>query len=71
MAPTPALSYGITMLNCRLRKLTCDCAPQYTAAAKQGSLDTISKALDSMHSTFKRDTRLQSILSAPVLSDPD
>jgi len=44
---------------------------QYTAAAKQGSLDTISKALDSMHSTFKRDTRLQNILSAPILSDPD
>ncbi|KAK3116887.1 ATP synthase F0 subcomplex subunit OSCP atp5 [Teratosphaeriaceae sp. CCFEE 6253] len=43
----------------------------YTAAAKQGSLETVSKALDSMHTTFKRDTRLQNILSAPILSDSD
>ncbi|KAK3670323.1 ATP synthase F0 subcomplex subunit OSCP atp5 [Recurvomyces mirabilis] len=43
----------------------------YTAAAKQGALDNVSKALDNMANTFKRDTRLQSILSAPTLSAAD
>ncbi|KAK4953202.1 ATP synthase F0 subcomplex subunit OSCP atp5 [Elasticomyces elasticus] len=43
----------------------------YTAAAKQGSLETVSKALDNMAQTFKRDTRLQNILSAPTLADSD
>ncbi|KAK4552823.1 ATP synthase F0 subcomplex subunit OSCP atp5 [Recurvomyces mirabilis] len=43
----------------------------YTAAAKQGALENVSKALENMANTFKRDTRLQSILSAPTLSAPD
>lgn len=44
---------------------------QYTAAAKQGSLDTVSRALANMAETFKRDTRLQSILLAPTLTPSD
>ncbi|KAH9819306.1 ATP synthase subunit 5, mitochondrial [Teratosphaeria destructans] len=43
----------------------------YTAAAKTGSLDTVSKAFENLGSTFKRDTRLQGILSAPTLTDSD
>ncbi|KAK0290930.1 ATP synthase F0 subcomplex subunit OSCP atp5 [Friedmanniomyces endolithicus] len=43
----------------------------YTAAAKQGSLDTVSRALDNLAQTFKRDTRLQNILNAPSLAEGD
>ncbi|KAK5175669.1 ATP synthase F0 subcomplex subunit OSCP atp5 [Saxophila tyrrhenica] len=43
----------------------------YTAAAKTQSLDTVSRALDNMAATFKRDTRLQNILTAPTLSVED
>ncbi|KAK5112032.1 hypothetical protein LTR62_004566 [Meristemomyces frigidus] len=43
----------------------------YTAAAKQGALENVSKALDNLASTFKRDTRLQNILMAPTLSASD
>ena len=44
---------------------------QYTAAAKTQSLDTISRALENLTSTFKKDTRLQTIMTAPMLSDSD
>ncbi|KAK3697302.1 ATP synthase F0 subcomplex subunit OSCP atp5 [Vermiconidia calcicola] len=43
----------------------------YTAAAKSNSLDTVSRALENMSNTFKKDTRLQSILTAPTLSIDD
>ncbi|KAK5136047.1 hypothetical protein LTR08_004301 [Meristemomyces frigidus] len=43
----------------------------YTASAKQGSLDSVSRALDNLHQTFKRDTQLQKILTAPTLSVSD
>ncbi|KAK3056591.1 ATP synthase F0 subcomplex subunit OSCP atp5 [Extremus antarcticus] len=43
----------------------------YTAAAKTNSLDAVSRSLDNMSATFKRDTRLQSILTAPTLSVED
>ncbi|KAK4547973.1 hypothetical protein LTR36_010692 [Oleoguttula mirabilis] len=43
----------------------------YTASAKQGSLDSVSKALENLHQTFKRDTHLQKILTAPTLSVSD
>ncbi|EMC95016.1 hypothetical protein BAUCODRAFT_149048 [Baudoinia panamericana UAMH 10762] len=43
----------------------------YTAAVKQGTLDTVSKALDNLLNTFKRDTALQTILGAPTLSGSD
>lgn len=44
---------------------------KYTAAAKQQALDNVSRALENMSSTFKRDTKLQSILTAPTLSTSD
>lgn len=44
---------------------------QYTAAAKQGALDPVAKALENLHTTFKRDTKLHGILTAPSLSDAD
>jgi F-type H+-transporting ATPase subunit O len=44
---------------------------QYTAAAKTQSLDTVSRALENMASTFKKDSKLQSILTAPTLSASD
>ncbi|KAK5120197.1 hypothetical protein LTR85_006403 [Meristemomyces frigidus] len=43
----------------------------YTASAKQGSLDSVSKALENLHHTFKRDPQLQTILTAPTLSVSD
>lgn len=45
--------------------------PQYTAAAKSSALDPVSKAMDNLASTFKKDARLQSIVSAPTLSAED
>ena len=44
---------------------------KYMAAAKSSALDPIARALDSMHNTFQRDTKLQSILTAPTLSQSD
>ena len=44
---------------------------KYTAASKQSALDNVSRALENMSSTFKRDTKLQSILTAPTLSTSD
>lgn len=44
---------------------------QYTAAAKQSALEPVSKALESMHNTFQKDPKLQSILTAPTLSVSD
>ena len=44
---------------------------QYTAAAKNQSLDSISRAVDNIAQTFKKDTRLQNILTAPTLSASD
>lgn len=43
----------------------------YTAAAKTSSLDSVSKAMDALAQSFKRDAKLQSILSAPTLSADD
>jgi F-type H+-transporting ATPase subunit O len=44
---------------------------KYTAAAKQGALEPVSKALDNLAQSFKRDNHLQDILSAPTLSTSD
>jgi F-type H+-transporting ATPase subunit O len=44
---------------------------KYTAAAKQQALDNVSRALENMSTTFKKDTKLQSILTAPTLSTSD
>ncbi|EME50069.1 hypothetical protein DOTSEDRAFT_68806 [Dothistroma septosporum NZE10] len=43
----------------------------YTAAAKSSSLDTVSKAIDSLHQTFKKDPRLSALIQAPTLSVDD
>ncbi|QIW97275.1 hypothetical protein AMS68_002793 [Peltaster fructicola] len=43
----------------------------YTAAAKSSSLDTVAKAMDSLVQTFKRDTKLQNMISSPTLSAED
>jgi F-type H+-transporting ATPase subunit O len=44
---------------------------QYTAAVKSSTLDNTAKALDSLHNTFKKDPRLQTILRAPALTTDD
>lgn len=44
---------------------------KYTAAAKQQALDNVSRALENMGNTFKKDAKLQTILSAPTLSSKD
>ncbi|KAK6436540.1 ATP synthase F0 subcomplex subunit OSCP atp5 [Oleoguttula sp. CCFEE 5521] len=43
----------------------------YTAAAKSSALDPVSKAMDSLAATFKRDPKLHAILTAPTLSVSD
>lgn len=43
----------------------------YTAAAKQSALDPTAKALSSLGQILKTDPKLQTILSAPMLSDND
>nr|POE54226.1 atp synthase subunit 5, mitochondrial [Quercus suber] len=43
----------------------------YTAAAKTSTLDSVSKALENIAATFKKDARLQSIMTAPTLSVSD
>nr|OQO29055.1 ATP synthase subunit 5, mitochondrial [Rachicladosporium sp. CCFEE 5018] len=43
----------------------------YTAAAKSSALDPVSKAMDSLAATFKRDPKLHTILTAPTLSVSD
>merc|ERR1711939_1063738 len=43
----------------------------YTAAAKQNVLDPTSKAVSSLFQVLKSDPKLQTILSAPTLSDSD
>lgn len=44
---------------------------KYTAAAKGSALETVAKAMDNLSQTFKRDTKLQGVLSAPSLSAED
>ncbi|TKA32737.1 hypothetical protein B0A50_00962 [Salinomyces thailandicus] len=43
----------------------------YTASAKQGSLNDVSKGLENLYSTFKSDAQLQNIMSAPSFSAAD
>ncbi|KAF2173184.1 hypothetical protein M409DRAFT_35491 [Zasmidium cellare ATCC 36951] len=43
----------------------------YTAASKSQSLDSVSKALESLNQTFEKDTRLQALISAPTLTASD
>ncbi|GAB7350246.1 hypothetical protein MBLNU459_g0896t1 [Dothideomycetes sp. NU459] len=43
----------------------------YTAAAKTQTLDNTAKALETLAATFKRDSKLQQILTAPTLSVSD
>ncbi|KAK4507247.1 hypothetical protein PRZ48_000982 [Zasmidium cellare] len=43
----------------------------YTAASKSQSLDSVSKALESLTSTFEKDSRLQALISAPTLTAED
>ena len=44
---------------------------QYTAAAKQSSLDPTARALSSLLGILKNDTKLPSLISAPTLTDKD
>lgn len=44
---------------------------QYTAAVKTQTLDTTAKSLESLAAIFKKDAKLQQILSAPSLSTED
>jgi F-type H+-transporting ATPase subunit O len=45
--------------------------PQYTAAAKQSALDPTARAINSLSSVMKSDSKLQTILSSPTLKDSD
>lgn len=74
MAPTPALWYDLPW-----RALSLPHAPklmrfpvvQYTAAAKNSSIETVSKALESLSATFKKEPKLQQILASPTLTVDD
>lgn len=44
---------------------------QYTAAAKNSSIETVSKALESLSATFKKEPKLQQILASPTLTVDD
>ncbi|KAK4998149.1 ATP synthase F0 subcomplex subunit OSCP atp5 [Elasticomyces elasticus] len=44
---------------------------QYTAAAKTSTLDSVGKAMESLHQSFKRDPKLHTILTAPSLTASD
>jgi len=44
---------------------------QYTAAVKNSSLDTTSKAIASLNDVYHKDPKLGSILNAPTLSSED
>ena len=48
-----------------------DALLKYTAAAKTSSLDNTATAIQNMQQVFKRDARLQRIVSAPTLSAED
>ncbi|EMF17679.1 putative oligomycin sensitivity conferring protein [Sphaerulina musiva SO2202] len=43
----------------------------YTAAAKNSSIETVSKALESLSATFKKEPKLQQILASPTLTVDD
>ena len=51
--------------------LTMPRALQYTAAVKTSALDPVSKAMESLHSTFKKDPKLQEMIKAPALTAGD
>jgi F-type H+-transporting ATPase subunit O len=52
-------------------KLTEVPCQQYTAAAKNSSIENVSKALESLNATFKKDPKLQHILTSPTLTVQD
>ncbi|EON68000.1 ATP synthase F1, delta subunit [Coniosporium apollinis CBS 100218] len=43
----------------------------YTAAAKSSALDPTARALDTLNNVFKKDAKLQAVLSAPTLTVDD
>ncbi|KAM3419427.1 hypothetical protein BST61_g5354 [Cercospora zeina] len=43
----------------------------YTAAAKNSSIDNVSKALESLNATFKKDPKLQALVTSPTLTVED
>ncbi|KXS94396.1 hypothetical protein AC578_7797 [Pseudocercospora eumusae] len=43
----------------------------YTAAAKSNSIDAVSKAMESLGQTFKKDAKLQQVLTSPTLTVSD
>lgn len=43
----------------------------YTAAAKSSALDPTAKALETLNNVFKKDAKLQAVLSAPTLTVDD
>ncbi|KAJ9649303.1 ATP synthase F0 subcomplex subunit OSCP atp5 [Coniosporium tulheliwenetii] len=43
----------------------------YTAAAKSSALEPTAKALDTLNNVFKKDAKLQAVLSAPTLTVDD
>ncbi len=45
--------------------------PQYTAAVKSQSLDSVAKALSKLDAVFKSDAKLGTIMQAPTLSAED
>jgi F-type H+-transporting ATPase subunit O len=45
--------------------------PQYTAAAKTSSTDAVSKAMENLAATFKKDPKLQQVLVSPTLTVED
>lgn len=73
MEPTPALSYVYKYQSAspRLSGAPIADTKQYTAAAKNSTLDNTAKALENLSGMFKSDARLQSILQAPSLSAED
>ncbi|GIZ39812.1 hypothetical protein CKM354_000318100 [Cercospora kikuchii] len=43
----------------------------YTAAAKNSSIDNVSKALENLNATFKKDSKLQALVTSPTLTVED
>ncbi|KAI5369570.1 Putative ATPase, OSCP/delta subunit, F1F0 ATP synthase OSCP/delta subunit domain superfamily [Septoria linicola] len=43
----------------------------YTAASKNSSIDAVSKALENLNATFKKDPKLQAVLTSPTLTVED
>ena len=67
----PALWYECPLRRNRSPPPITNTAIQYTAAAKSNSIDAVSKAMESLGQTFKKDAKLQQVLTSPTLTVSD